>query len=162
MNWESSLSKASHTVKSWYNWEVSFSVFICQAGIGGVCHTRYVIQEDKKNNRVSVTKTVDQNNCQEKVVKSLGTAYIYPCPVDVMVCEMWKDLPNYRHGRCAPTHSLGLPVLQKERIIKGTAAFSYKLKQTDSGTLITEVVSQQVYQISPFSEPTGVAVTEAK
>ncbi|XP_064284516.1 vitellogenin-2-like [Passer domesticus] len=105
-----------------------------EAGIGGVCHTRYVIQEDKKNNRVSVTKTVDQNNCQEKVVKSLGMAYIYPCPVDIM----------------------------KERIIKGTAAFSYKLKQSDSGTLITEVVSQQVYQISPFSEPTGVAVTEAK
>ncbi|NWH83809.1 VIT2 protein, partial [Aegithalos caudatus] len=105
-----------------------------EAGIGGVCHTRYVIQEDKKNSRVSVTKTVDQNNCQEKVVKSLGMAYIYPCPVDVM----------------------------KERIIKGTAAFSYKLKQSDSSTLITEVVSQQVYQISPFSEPTGVAVTEAK
>ncbi|XP_068056016.1 vitellogenin-2-like [Anomalospiza imberbis] len=105
-----------------------------EAGIGGVCHTRYVIQEDKKNSRVSVTKTVDQTNCQEKVVKSLGMAYIYPCPVDMM----------------------------KERIIKGTAAFSYKLKQSDSGTLITEVVSQQVYQISPFSEPTGVAVTEAK
>ncbi|NWV55113.1 VIT2 protein, partial [Daphoenositta chrysoptera] len=105
-----------------------------EAGIGGVCHTRYVIQEDRKNSRVSVTKTVDQNNCQEKVVKSLGMAYIYPCPADIM----------------------------KERIIKGTAAFSYKLKQADSGTLITEVVSQQVYQISPFSEPTGVAVTEAK
>ncbi|XP_063263080.1 vitellogenin-2-like [Prinia subflava] len=105
-----------------------------EAGIGGVCHTRYVIQEDKKNSRVSVTKTVDQNNCQEKVVKSLGMAYIYPCPVDAM----------------------------KERIIKGTAAFSYKLKQSDSGALITEVVSQQVHQISPFSEPTGVAVTEAK
>ncbi|NXF14701.1 VIT2 protein, partial [Rhodinocichla rosea] len=105
-----------------------------EAGIGGVCHTRYVIQEDKKNSRVSVTKTVDQNNCQEKVVKSLGMAYIYPCPVDMM----------------------------KERIIKGTAAFSYKLKQSDSGALITEAVSQQVYQISPFSEPTGVAVTEAK
>ncbi|XP_033372366.1 vitellogenin-2-like [Parus major] len=105
-----------------------------EAGIGGVCHTRYVIQEDKKNSRVSVTKTVDQNNCQEKVVKSLGMAYIYPCPVD----------------------------MKKERIIKGTVAFSYKLKQSDSGTLITEVVSQQVYQISPFSEPTGVAVTEAK
>uniref|UniRef100_A0A8C5TWC7 Phosvitin n=1 Tax=Malurus cyaneus samueli TaxID=2593467 RepID=A0A8C5TWC7_9PASS len=105
-----------------------------EAGIGGVCHTRYVIQEDRKNSRMSATKTVDQNNCQEKVVKSLGMAYIYPCPVDMM----------------------------KERLIKGTAAFSYKLKQSDSGTLITEVVSQQVYQISPLSEPTGVAVTEAK
>ncbi|NWU85272.1 VIT2 protein, partial [Onychorhynchus coronatus] len=104
------------------------------AGIGGVCHTRYIIQEDRKNSRVSVTKTVDQNNCQEKVVKSVGMAYIYPCPVDMM----------------------------KERLIKGTAAFSYKLKQSDSGTLITEVVSQQVYQFSPLSEPTGVAVMEAR
>ncbi|NXF32796.1 VIT2 protein, partial [Nyctibius bracteatus] len=105
-----------------------------EAGIGGVCHTRYIIQEDRKNGRVSVTKTVDQNNCQEKVMKSVGMAYVYPCPVDMM----------------------------KERLIKGTAAFSYKLKQSDSGTLITEVVSQQVYQISPLSEPTGVAVMEAR
>ncbi|KAM6396382.1 vitellogenin-2-like [Pluvialis apricaria] len=105
-----------------------------EAGIGGVCHTRYVIQEDRKNSRVSVTKTVDQNNCQEKVMKSVGMAYIYPCPVDMM----------------------------KGRLIKGTAVFSYKLKQSDSGTLITEVVSQQVYQISPLSEPTGVAVMEAR
>ncbi|NXE79209.1 VIT2 protein, partial [Cochlearius cochlearius] len=105
-----------------------------EAGIGGVCHTRYIIQEDKKNSRVSITKTVDQNNCQEKVKKSVGMAYVYPCPVDMM----------------------------KGRLIKGTAAFSYKLKQTDGGTVITEVVSQQVYQISPFSEPTGVAVMEAR
>ncbi|NWH74643.1 VIT2 protein, partial [Piaya cayana] len=105
-----------------------------EAGIGGVCHTRYIIQEDRKNSRVSITKTVDQNNCQEKVKKSVGMAYIYPCPVDMM----------------------------KERLIKGTAAFSYKLKQSDSGTLITEAVSQQVYQISPFSEPTGVAIMEAR
>ncbi|OXB55466.1 hypothetical protein ASZ78_012898 [Callipepla squamata] len=105
-----------------------------EAGIGGICHTRYIIQEDRKNSRVSVTKTVDQNNCQEKVQKSVGMAYIYPCPVDMM----------------------------KERLTKGTAAFSYKLKQSDSGTLITEVASQQVYQISPFSEPTGVAVMEAR
>ncbi|NXS43061.1 VIT2 protein, partial [Balaeniceps rex] len=105
-----------------------------EAGIGGVCHTRYIIQEDRKNGRASVTKTVDQNNCQEKVMKSVGMAYIYPCPVDMM----------------------------KARLIKGTAAFSYKLKQSDSGTLITEVVSQQVYEISPLSEPTGVAVMEAR
>ncbi|XP_054240102.1 vitellogenin-2-like [Indicator indicator] len=105
-----------------------------EAGIGGVCHTRYVIQEDKRNSRVLVTKTIDQNNCQEKAKKSVGMAYIYPCPVDMM----------------------------KGRLIKGTAAFSHKLKQSDSGTLITEVVSQQVYQISPLSEPTGVAVMEAR
>ncbi|NXN12823.1 VIT2 protein, partial [Indicator maculatus] len=105
-----------------------------EAGIGGVCHTRYVIQEDKRNSRVLVTKTIDQNNCQEKAKRSVGMAYIYPCPVDMM----------------------------KGRLVKGTAAFSHKLKQSDSGTVITEVVSQQVYQISPLSEPTGVAVMEAR
>ncbi|NXN97017.1 VIT2 protein, partial [Rhinopomastus cyanomelas] len=105
-----------------------------EAGIGGVCHTRYVIQEDRKNGRASVTKTIDQGNCQEKAAKSVGMAYVYPCPVDAT----------------------------KERLVKGTASFSYKLKQADGGTLITEVVSQQVYQISPLSEPTGVAVTEAR
>uniref|UniRef100_A0A8C2T9M1 Vitellogenin-2 n=1 Tax=Coturnix japonica TaxID=93934 RepID=A0A8C2T9M1_COTJA len=105
-----------------------------EAGIGGVCHARYVIQEDRKNSRIFVTKTVDSTNCQEKVEKSVGMAYIYPCPVDMM----------------------------KEKLTKGTAAFSYKLKQSDSSTLITEITSQQVHQISPFSEPTGVAVMEAR
>uniref|UniRef100_A0A8B9Q6K7 Phosvitin n=1 Tax=Apteryx owenii TaxID=8824 RepID=A0A8B9Q6K7_APTOW len=105
-----------------------------EVGIGGVCPTRYVIQEDRKNSRMYVTKTIDQNNCQENVMTSIGMAYIRPCPVDMM----------------------------KRRPIKGTAAFSYKLKHSDSGTLITEVASQQVYQISPFSEPTGVAVMEAR
>ncbi|NWJ03541.1 VIT2 protein, partial [Crypturellus undulatus] len=105
-----------------------------EGGIGGVCHTRYIIQEDRKNGRVSVTKTIDHSNCQENVMKSIGMAYVRPCPVDML----------------------------KARPVKGTSAFSYKLKQSDSGALITEVASQQVYQISPFSEPTGVAVMEAR
>lgn len=39
---------------------------------------------------------------------SLGTAYIYPCPVDMMVCETGKGLHNYRRGHCDHIHSLGL------------------------------------------------------
>uniref|UniRef100_A0A452HEU5 Uncharacterized protein n=1 Tax=Gopherus agassizii TaxID=38772 RepID=A0A452HEU5_9SAUR len=105
-----------------------------EAGIGGVCLTRYVVQEDRRNNRLSFTKTRDLNNCQDKVVKDIGMTYIRPCPS----CPL------------------------KENIVKGTAAFTYKLKYADSGTLITEAVSQQVYQISPFNEPTGVAVMEAR
>uniref|UniRef100_A0A8C0FX62 Phosvitin n=1 Tax=Chelonoidis abingdonii TaxID=106734 RepID=A0A8C0FX62_CHEAB len=105
-----------------------------EAGIGGVCLTRYVVQEDRRNNRVSLTKTRDLNDCQDKVVKDIGMIYIRPCPS----CPL------------------------KEKIVKGTAAFTYKLKYADSGTLITEAVSQQVYQISPFNEPAGVAVTEAR
>lgn len=70
---------------------------------------------------------------------------------------------SYKRGPSVPIHSWGVSVLlQKARLIKGTAAFSYKLKQSDSGTLITEVTSQQIYQISPLSEPTGVAVMEAR
>ncbi|EMP27370.1 Vitellogenin-2 [Chelonia mydas] len=105
-----------------------------EAGIGGVCHTRYIIQEDRKSNRVTVFKTKDLNNCQDKVEKNIGMAYIRSCAT----CPL------------------------KEKIIKGTAAFTYKMKYTDAGTLITQAVSQQVYQISPFSEPAGVAVMEAR
>uniref|UniRef100_K7GGJ3 Vitellogenin domain-containing protein n=1 Tax=Pelodiscus sinensis TaxID=13735 RepID=K7GGJ3_PELSI len=105
-----------------------------EAGIEGVCHTSYLIQEDRKTNQVTVSKTKDLNNCQDKVAKNIGMAYIRPCAT----CPL------------------------KEKIIKGTAAFTYKMKYTDAGALITEAVSQQVYQISPFSEPAGVAVIEAK
>ncbi|KAM9130330.1 vitellogenin-2-like [Pangshura tecta] len=105
-----------------------------EAGIGGVCHAKYIIQEDKKSNRVTIFKTNDFNNCQDKVVKNIGMTYIRPCAT----CPL------------------------KEKIIKGTAAFTYKMKYTDAGTLITQAVSQQVYQISPFSEPAGVAVMEAR
>ncbi|KYO36780.1 vitellogenin-1 precursor [Alligator mississippiensis] len=105
-----------------------------EAGIEGICHTRYVIQEDRKNNRVSITKTKDLSNCQDKVMKNIGMSYIRPFP--------------------------SFPV--KEKIVKGTAAFTYKLKYAERGALITEAMSQQVYQISPFNEPAGVAVTEVR
>lgn len=95
-----------------------------QAGIGGVCHARYVIQEDRKNSRIFVTKTVDSTNCQEKVEKSVGMAYIYPCPVDMMVCETWKGLPS-RWKRWAtwaicPIHSVvSLCLSRKKSLPKG-------------------------------------------
>ncbi|XP_074858737.1 vitellogenin-2-like [Carettochelys insculpta] len=105
-----------------------------EAGIEGVCHTRYIILEDRKSNRVTISKTKDLNNCQDKVAMNMGMAYIRACAT----CPL------------------------REKIIKGTAAFTYKMKYTDAGALITEAVSQQVYQISPFSEPAGVAVVEAR
>uniref|UniRef100_A0A7M4G216 Vitellogenin-2-like n=1 Tax=Crocodylus porosus TaxID=8502 RepID=A0A7M4G216_CROPO len=105
-----------------------------EAGIEGICHTRYVMQEDRRNDKVSITKTKDLSNCQDKVMKNIGMSYIHSFP--------------------------GFPM--KEKIIKGTAAFTYKLKYTERGALITEAMSQQVYQISPFNEPAGVGVTEAR
>ncbi|NXP27279.1 VIT2 protein, partial [Scytalopus superciliaris] len=105
-----------------------------EAGIEGICQTRYVIQDDSKNNRATISKSKDLSDCQEKAVKNIGMAYIRPCPT------------------CAP----------KVRNIKGTVTFTYKMKYDDSGVSLTSVTSEQVYQISPFNEPNGAAVMEAR
>ncbi|NXB94304.1 VIT2 protein, partial [Vidua chalybeata] len=105
-----------------------------EAGIEGVCQTRYVIQDDSQNNRATISKSKDLMDCQDKAVKNLGMAYVRPCPT----CPL------------------------KARNMKGTVTFTYKIKYDDSGALLTSAMSDQVYQISPFNEPNGVAVTEAR
>ncbi|NXW61303.1 VIT2 protein, partial [Eurystomus gularis] len=105
-----------------------------EAGIEGICQTRYIIQDDSKTSRATISKSKDLTDCQEKAVKNMGMAYIRPCPT----CPL------------------------KARNIKGTVMFTYKMKYDDSGTLMTSATSKQVYQISPFNEPSGVAVMEAK
>ncbi|NXY14819.1 VIT2 protein, partial [Atrichornis clamosus] len=105
-----------------------------EAGIEGICQTRYVIQDDSENNRATISKSKDLTECQEKAVKNMGTAYIRPCPT----CAL------------------------KARNIKGTVMFTYKMKYDDSGALLTSAMSEQVYQISPFNEPNGAAVMEAR
>ncbi|XP_008489056.2 vitellogenin-2-like [Calypte anna] len=105
-----------------------------EAGIEGICQTRYVIQDDSKNNRATISKSKDLTDCQEKVVRNMGMAYIRPCPT----CP------------------------QKIRNIKGTMMFTYKMKYDDSGTVITFATSEHMYQISPFNEPNGAVVMEAR
>ncbi|NXQ18064.1 VIT2 protein, partial [Peucedramus taeniatus] len=105
-----------------------------EAGIEGICQTRYVIQDDSKNKRATVSKSKDLTDCQDKAVQSLGMAYIRPCPT----CPL------------------------KSRNIKGTVTFTYKIQYDDSGASLTSAVSDQVYQISPFNEPNGAAVMEAR
>ncbi|NXT03281.1 VIT2 protein, partial [Jacana jacana] len=105
-----------------------------EAGIEGICQTRYIIQDDSKNNRATISKSKDLTNCQEKAVMNMGMAYIRPCPT----CPL------------------------KVKNIKGTVTFTYKMKYDDSGVLMTSATSKQVYQISPFSEPNGVAAMEAR
>ncbi|XP_010172703.1 vitellogenin-2-like [Antrostomus carolinensis] len=105
-----------------------------EAGIEGICQTRYVIQDDSKNNRATISKSKDLMDCQEKAVKNMGMAYIRPCPT----CPL------------------------KVRNFKGTVMFTYKMKYDDSGALMTSATSEQVYQISPFNEPNGAAVVEAR
>ncbi|KAJ7410137.1 hypothetical protein WISP_111067 [Willisornis vidua] len=105
-----------------------------EAGIEGICQTRYVIQDDSKNNRATISKSKDLTDCQEKAVKNIGMGYIRPCPT------------------CVP----------KVRNIKGTVMFTYKMKYDDSGVSLTSATSEQVYQISPFNEPNGAAIMEAR
>lgn len=52
------------------------SIFDLKAGVQGVCKTHYVISEDVKAERIVVTKSKDLNNCQERIIKDLGLAYL--------------------------------------------------------------------------------------
>ncbi|NXY91476.1 VIT2 protein, partial [Alcedo cyanopectus] len=104
-----------------------------EAGIEGICKTSYVIQDDSKNNHATISKSKDLTDCQEKAVKNMGMAYIRPCPT----CTL------------------------KVRNIKGTMIFTYKMKYDDSGAVMTSAASNQVYEFSPFNEPSGEAVMEA-
>uniref|UniRef100_A0A8C3N974 Uncharacterized protein n=1 Tax=Geospiza parvula TaxID=87175 RepID=A0A8C3N974_GEOPR len=105
-----------------------------EAGIEGICQTRYVIQDDSANKRATVSKSKDLTDCQDKAVRNLGMAYVRPCPT----CAL------------------------KARNIKGTVTFTYKIRYDDSGASLTSAVSDQVYQISPFNEPNGAAIVEAR
>ncbi|XP_043855675.1 vitellogenin-2-like isoform X2 [Dromiciops gliroides] len=105
-----------------------------EAGIGGVCYTSYIIHEDKRNNRFSIIKSRDLNNCQHKAAKKTGMAYLH-------------IIPQFD---------------KKAEIVKGTETYSYQMKYTGHGALITEVTVDQVYQVSPFNEENGVGVTETK
>uniref|UniRef100_A0A8C5IIX0 Phosvitin n=1 Tax=Junco hyemalis TaxID=40217 RepID=A0A8C5IIX0_JUNHY len=105
-----------------------------EAGIEGICQTRYVIQDDSTNKRATVSKSKDLTDCQDKAVRSLGMAYVRPCPT----CAL------------------------RARNIKGTVTSTYKIRYDDSGASLTSAMSDQVYQISPFNEPNGAAVVEVR
>lgn len=68
----------------------TFIVFNLQAGIEGICQTKYVIQDDSKNNRATISKSKDLTDCQEKAVKNLGMAYMRPCPTCALVWAAWS------------------------------------------------------------------------
>lgn len=56
-----------------------------QAGIEGICQTRYVIQDDSKNNRATLSKSKDLTDCQDKAMRNLGMVHIRPCPACPLV-----------------------------------------------------------------------------
>lgn len=89
-----------------------------QAGIEGICQTRYVIQDDSKNNRATISKSKDLTDCQEQAVENLGMAYIRPC----LTCPPVRAARSHRcparaQATAQPSHcadarrGLGLPGL---------------------------------------------------
>uniref|UniRef100_A0A8C4NAS7 Vitellogenin n=1 Tax=Eptatretus burgeri TaxID=7764 RepID=A0A8C4NAS7_EPTBU len=49
-------------------------------GLGGVCHTSYVVQEQGTSKKTVVSKTRDLGNCQQKIYTTTGAAYTETCP----------------------------------------------------------------------------------
>lgn len=77
-----------------------------QAGIEGICQTRYVIQDDSKNSRATISKSKDLTDCQEKAVKNTGMAYIRPCPTCPLVRAAWSPPATGRHEPLPNTPAL--------------------------------------------------------
>uniref|UniRef100_UPI00398F8981 vitellogenin-like n=1 Tax=Pristiophorus japonicus TaxID=55135 RepID=UPI00398F8981 len=105
-----------------------------EAGIEGVCLTNYIIQENKKAHRMTVTKSKDLNNCQEKVMTFTGAAYAKLCPI----CQ------------------------QRGKNIRATASSTLVLKPTASGAILQEAKVREVHQFTPFHELDGTAIMEAR
>ncbi|MGH0139051.1 UNVERIFIED_CONTAM: hypothetical protein FKN15_070978 [Acipenser sinensis] len=127
-------SKLTQALASQLTQPIKFQYRNGQNGIAGICEASYVIQEDRKANKIIVTKSKDLNNCNEKIKMDIGMAYSHTCS-------------NCRKIR---------------KNTRGTAAYTYILKPTDAGTLITQATSQEVHQLTPFNEMTGAAITEAR
>ncbi|XP_078418018.1 vitellogenin-like [Cetorhinus maximus] len=105
-----------------------------EAGIEGICHARYIIQEDKRKDRLVVTKAKDFTNCQERVLRQAGTTYTQLCPS----CQ------------------------QRARNIRASAAFTIVLKPTMLGAIIQEARVREVHQFTPFHELDGITRLEAR
>ncbi|XP_040895473.1 vitellogenin-like [Toxotes jaculatrix] len=105
-----------------------------EAGAQGVCKTLYAITEDKKAERILLTKTRDLNHCQEKIIKDMGMAYTEKC------------------AKCQ----------QDSKNLRGATAYNYIFKPVASGILILEAAVNELIQFSPFTEMNGAAQMETK
>ncbi|XP_076134159.1 vitellogenin-like [Alosa pseudoharengus] len=105
-----------------------------EAGAQGVCKTHYVISEDVKAERILVTKSKDLTNCQDRVIKDLGLAYLETCAE----CQL------------------------KSKSLTGVATYSYIMKPTPTGALLTEATVRELHQVTPVAEMDEAAQMEAK
>ncbi|XP_078264274.1 vitellogenin-like isoform X3 [Rhinoraja longicauda] len=105
-----------------------------ESGLEGVCHASYTIQEDKKIRQITVTKAKDLDNCQEKISETKGSEFSQQCDT----CQ------------------------QKGKNLRSVSTYTYVLKDVGGGAEISEVVSQETHQFTPFNELDGAASTESR
>ncbi|XP_046713433.1 vitellogenin-like isoform X1 [Silurus meridionalis] len=105
-----------------------------EAGPQGICKTHYMITEDVQTHQIAVRKSKDLNNCHDRVRKDIGLAYTETCEE----CQ------------------------QRLKSLTGTATFSYIMKPTDTGALVSEATVEEVHQFSLLNTATGAAQMKAK
>ncbi|XP_062868730.1 vitellogenin-like [Trichomycterus rosablanca] len=105
-----------------------------EAGPHGVCKTHYLISEDIKTHQIVVKKSKDLTHCHERIVKDIGLAYTETCVEG--------------HNRL--------------KSLTGTAIYSYIMKPTDTGAMVSEATVEEVHQFSPMNTFTGAAQMKAK
>ncbi|XP_055486293.1 vitellogenin-like, partial [Leucoraja erinacea] len=129
-----------------------------EAGIEGVCRTNYIVQEDKKANRITVTKSKDLNNCQEKVMLFTGAAYASHCPAFQEV-TLTSDV---RYPQMLMVTTMFFSHRQRGRNIRASVTFTHVLKPTAAGAILQEAKVREVHQFTPFHELDGTAIIEAR
>ncbi|XP_066503870.1 vitellogenin-like [Hoplias malabaricus] len=104
-----------------------------EAGHHGVCKTHYMISEDEKTRQIAVTKSKDVTDCHERVIKDIGLAYTETCDE----CQ------------------------KRRQSLTGTATYSYIMKPTAAGVLISKATVEELHQFSLFNTITGAAQMKA-
>ncbi|KAJ8408502.1 hypothetical protein AAFF_G00259160 [Aldrovandia affinis] len=112
-----------------------------EPGIAGTCHTNYVLQQHSVSDQIIITKSKDLTNCEEKVQRIIGMAYLRK---PTSCNENTRDR------------------IQESTL--GTAVYKYALKPLKNipGLLITKVTSKAVYQFSPFNDEGEASLSETR
>ncbi|XP_018415365.1 PREDICTED: vitellogenin-1-like [Nanorana parkeri] len=103
-------------------------------GIGGLCHTSYMIQNQPKTKHMVITKSVNLNDCEERERMVTGNAYFYPCPS----CQ------------------------QRNKNSRAAATYNYDVKATNTGGRLLGAEVREVHQFTPFNEINGAVLVEAR
>ncbi|KAJ8376432.1 hypothetical protein SKAU_G00070120 [Synaphobranchus kaupii] len=104
-----------------------------ELGIHGICHSNYFIEEDQTAKEFYITQIVDINNCQERAAMYIGMALAL------------------QNKNC------------KERgdNLKTAVKYTYTVRPTDNGALITKGHAQELQFISPFNINGGTSKLKA-